>query len=170
MQKHLEELLAIVNKSEEPSFENTILAFDSSGKLFHSINNMFDNLCSSNSPPELQAVELKMAIPLASHYNKITSLPGLFNRIQIIHDTRFDNEYNPEQIRLIERFYLDFVRSGALFSKEDQETYAKITEDLANLCTIFTQNLLADESVIFLELQLSDLVCVRKHFVAITYL
>lgn len=160
MEKHLEELHSIVNQSEEPTFDNTILAFDASGKLFHSINNMFDNLCSSNSPSELQAIELKMAIPLASHYNKITSLPGLFPRIKSIYDIRLEEKvgYSSEQIRLIERFYIDFVRSGALFSKDDQVLYAKITEDLANLCTVFTQNLLADESDIYLELQLSDLV------------
>jgi len=153
MKQHLEELSGIANNSDTPTFENTIAPFDRSGRLFYRVNNMFDNLCSSNSPPELQAVELKMAAPLASHYNKITSLPGLFDRINTIYESRLTVGYTAEQLRLIERFHLDFVRSGAKFTVADQKKYAAITEKLAELCTIFTQNVLTDESEITLDLK-----------------
>lgn len=153
MKQHLDELSAIASNPEPPTFENTIAPFDRSGRLFYRVNNMFDNLCSSNSPPELQAVELKMASPLASHYNKISSLPGLFDRINTIYESRLTSEYTAEQLRLIERFHLDFVRSGAKFSVDDQKRYAAITEKLAELCTIFTQNVLTDESEITLDLK-----------------
>jgi len=154
MKQHLDELSTIASNSEPPTFENTIAPFDRSGRLFYRVNNMFDNLCSSNSPPELQAVELKMASHVASHYNKITSLPGLFHRINTIYESRLTSgEYTAEQLRLIERFHLDFVRSGAMFSEEDQKRYAAITEKLAELCTIFTQNVLTDESEITLDLK-----------------
>jgi peptidyl-dipeptidase Dcp len=109
----IEELKAIVNNPEAPTFENTIATFDRSGCLFAQVSNLFDNLCSSNGVPELQAVELKMAGPLAAHQNNISSLPGLFARIETVHDQRASLNLTAEQNRLVERFYLDFVRAGA---------------------------------------------------------
>lgn len=112
MKLQIDELTAIVNNTEPASFENTIAAFDRSGSVFQQVTNMFDNLCSSNGVPELQAVELKMAAPLAAHQNHISSMPGLFDRINKVYESRLDSGLNAEQIRLVERFHLDFVRAG----------------------------------------------------------
>lgn len=112
MKMHLEEVRGIAQNSEEPSFENTIVAFDRAGAVYTQVSNMFDNLCSSNGVPELQAVELKMAGPIAAHYNQISTMPGLFDRINAVHAKRQDLGLNPEQVRLVERFHLDFVRAG----------------------------------------------------------
>lgn len=171
MQEQIAELQVIASNTQPADFANTVAAFDRSGATFQQVSNMFDNLCSSNGVPELQAVELKMAGPLAAHQNRISSLPGLFERIDAVYNARFESgldRLNPEQIRLVERFHLDFVRagelptglycccqpshqmfslrlflsSGAKFSAEDQAKYAKITEKLAELCTVFTQVML----------------------------
>lgn len=112
MKLQIAELQAIVQNNDPASFENTIAAFDRSGSVFQQVTNMFDNLCSSNGVPELQAVELKMAAPLAAHQNQISSLPGLFDRINKVYESRLDSGLNSEQIRLVERFHLDFVRAG----------------------------------------------------------
>lgn len=152
MEAHLKEIAAIVNNSEAPTFDNTILALDRSGTLFNRVQDTFSNLCSSNGVPELQAVELKMAGPLASHYNKIATFPGLFPKVDTVYQARSSAGLNGEQIRLVERFHLDFVRAGAKFSEEAQARYAQIVEELAGLETKFTQNVMADEAEIYLEL------------------
>eukprot|EP01032_Pedospumella_encystans_P030251 gene30251-34143_t len=139
MQQQILELQVIASNQQPADFDNTIAAFDRSGSVFQQVMNMFDNLCSSNGVPELQAVELKMAGPLAAHQNKISSLPGLFERINTVYDARNQSNLSAEQVRLVERFHLDFVRAGAKFSAEDQAKYALITEKLAELCTVFTQ-------------------------------
>lgn len=158
MKTHLDELKNIVNNIEPANFENTVAAFDRSGELFGRITSMFDNLCSSNGVPELQEVELKMAGPLATHHNQVSTFPGLFQRIDSVYQCRTTSNLNAEQIRLVERIHLDFVRNGAKFSIHDQEEYAKITEEMAELCTKFTQvshlievMILFDEFFLFLE-------------------
>ena len=60
MSKHLEELKAIADCSEPPSFQNTIESFDRSGSLLMKVGKVFYNLCSSHCPPELQAVQTEM--------------------------------------------------------------------------------------------------------------
>jgi peptidyl-dipeptidase Dcp len=112
MKHHIDEVRGIANSSEAPSFDNTIAAYDRSGSLYQQVANMFDNLCSSNGVPELQAVELKMAGPVAAHYNQLSTMPGLFDRINAVYEKRQDSGLNAEQIRLVERFHLDFVRAG----------------------------------------------------------
>jgi peptidyl-dipeptidase Dcp len=156
MDEHLKEIASIVSNADAPTFENTVGALDRSGTLFSKVEDTFSNLCSSNGVPELQAVELKMAGPLAAHYNKIATFPGLFSKVDAIYQSRATLGMNFEQTRLTERFHLDFVRAGAKFSEEAQARYAQIVEELAELETKFTQNVMADEAEIYMELQTAD--------------
>jgi peptidyl-dipeptidase Dcp len=156
MEKHLQEVQGIVSNSEAPTFENSISILDRAGALFTKVSETFDNLCSSLGTPDFQEVELKMAGPLASHYNKIATLPGLFPRIDTVHAHRHNLGLNPEQIRLVERFHLDFVRAGAKFSPEMQERYSKIVEELAELSTKFSQNVTLDVNEVYMELRAED--------------
>jgi peptidyl-dipeptidase Dcp len=157
MKQNIEELKVIANNVEAATFENTIAAFDRSGSLHTKIYNCFDNLCGSNGVPELQEVELKMAGPLAAHNSQVYTLPGLFAKIDAVHETRQSLNLSSEQLRLVERFHLDFVRAGAKFDTAAQARYAAITEEQANLETKFTQNILADESEITIQLTKEDL-------------
>lgn len=156
MQKHLEEIQEIVRNSEAATFDNTIAVLDRAGGLFTKVSETFDNLCSSLGTPEFQAVELKMAGPLAAHYNKIATFPGLFTRINEVYEARNSLGLNAEQIRLVERFHLDLVRAGAKFSPEMQEKYAKIVEELAQLSTKFNQNVTTDVNEIYMELKTEE--------------
>lgn len=159
MEKHIEELKTLVKTTEgvEPTFENVIVPLDRSGQLFYKIYSCFENLCSSNGVKDLQSIELKYAAPLASHQNTIYTLPGLFTRINAVYENRFQSNLTTEQLRLVERFHLDFVRAGAKFDKESQQIYSKIVEELAELTTKFSQNLLADESSITIPLTKDEL-------------
>lgn len=139
MKKHIEEVEQIAKDKSLPNFENTVARFDRAGALLGRVCETFENLCSSHGVPELQAVELKMASPLAAHHNAVMTIPGLFPRIKTVYEERHSAHLTSEQVRLVERFHLDFVRSGAKFSPEMQESFGKISEELAELSTKFTQ-------------------------------
>eukprot|EP01036_Dinobryon_divergens_P034296 gene34296-44299_t len=153
MKQHIADLKEISESKDLPTFENTIVKFDRSGKMLSRTSALFENLCSSNGVPELQTVELAMAAPLAAHHNQVYTFPNLFSRINQVYEVRAQAQLTSEQLRLVERIHLDFVRAGAKFDSDAQAKYAKITEELAELTTKFMQNVLADESDIYLTLE-----------------
>lgn len=155
--KHVEDIATIVANQEPPTFENTISALDRAGGLLTRLEAVFQNLCSSCSSKELQAVEMKMAAPLAAHASSIYTYPGLFQKIDVVYSSRQDANLTIEQLRLVERFHLDFTRAGAKFSEEAQVRYTEIMKTLAELTTKFTQNVVADEGEITVDLIEEDL-------------
>jgi len=152
MLEHAAEIDAIAAAAAAPSFDNTVAAFDRSGRLLARLEGLFFNLASSETSPELQGVERDLAPRLAAHENAIYLNAGLFARIAAVHAERDALALSAEQRRLVERIHLDFVRSGALLAPEPKLRYAEVTERLAELMTRFGQNVLADESAFRLEL------------------
>ena len=146
LKTHRAELDAIANTLTAPTFENTLAAFDRSGRLLTRIDQMFYNLAASETSPALQAVERAMAAPLAAHSNAIYMHAALFKRIDALYDRRTSLGLNTQQLRLLERVHLDFVRAGARLSPDAQVRYGQVTEKLAELTTQFSQNVLADEA------------------------
>jgi len=144
--QHLAEIDAIAADPQAPTFENTIAAFDRSGRLLRRIENLFHNLTSSETSPALQAVERRAALRLAAHASAVSMNRALFARIDALHAQRETLALAPEQKRVLERFHFDFVRAGAKFGAAEQKRYAQIMERLAGLTTRFGQNVLADES------------------------
>src|SRR4051812_1067939 len=88
MKAHREELDAIANNAQPPTFENTLAAFDRSGRRFSRVNSLFHNLCSSETSPELQAVQRKMAVPLAAHDSAMYMDAALFKRVDALYEER----------------------------------------------------------------------------------
>src|SRR5262249_25395818 len=130
---HRAELDAIAAQREAPSFGNTLAAFDRSGRLLARIDGVFHNLCASETSPALQAVQREMAAPLAAHGNAIYMHAGLFARIDALHAERHALQLTSEQLRLLERVHLDFVRAGAKLQGAAQKRYAQVVERLAEL-------------------------------------
>ena len=152
MQAHRAELDAIASQPQPATFDNTIAALDGSGRLLNRIELMFSNLTVSETSPALQAVERDMAPRLAAHENALYMHEGLFGRIDDLFDRRQSLGLDDESMRLLDRIHLDFVLAGAKLAPDARLRYAQITEELANLTTRFTQNLLADESSFLLPL------------------
>ncbi|HTJ95509.1 MAG TPA: peptidase M3, partial [Pararobbsia sp.] len=152
MAEHLAELDAIAAQTAAPDFRNTIQAFDEAGRLYVRVGNLFWNLSSSETSPALQAIEIELSPRVAAHGNAIYMHAGLFRRIASLYTQRTTLGLDAEQLRLLERQYLDFVRAGALLSETDRARYAQLTEKLATLSTQFAQNVLADEASFVLPL------------------
>ncbi|MCZ2441826.1 MAG: peptidase M3, partial [Burkholderiales bacterium] len=111
MASHREELQRIAKDARAPDFENTLAAFDRSGRLLGRIVAVYENLAASATSPELQAVQRRMAAPLAAHRNAVYLDAALFARIEVLHRRREQLGLAPEALRLLERVHLDFVRA-----------------------------------------------------------
>jgi peptidyl-dipeptidase Dcp len=145
LKAHQAEVRAIAEAAEPPTFENTVAALESSGKALKRVDMVFNQLGSANTDDELQAVEREMAPIVTRHWNEIFLNPKLFARIDVLFRERATPGLTPEQLRVLERYHLDFVRSGAALSADERQRYAAITERLSVLGTQFGQNVLNDE-------------------------
>ncbi len=152
MTEHLAELDAIATCADDPTFDNTVAALDRAGARLDRISRLFGNLCAAETSDALQAVELEMSPRLAAHSSTVALHEGVFARLDSVHARRHDSGCGPTDIRLTERFHLDFVRGGAQLIGEHRKRAADIAERLATLETVFSQNVLADESSWHLEL------------------
>lgn len=139
------ELDAIAASTEAPSFANTALALDASGRLLGRIEMLFGTLNASLSTPGLQAVQRQMAAPLAAHGSWVAMHQGVFARLEALMQQRASLGLDAESQRLLERLHLDAVRAGARLDAAARERYAAIMQRLAELNTQFAQNVMADE-------------------------
>ena len=146
MRLHKAELAAIAGSAAAPDFDNTIAAFDRAGDLLARIEALFYSLTASATSPELQAVQREMAAPMAAHWSSVYQDLALFARIDAVHEGRAAAGLKGEQLRLVERFHTDFVRSGARLPDAPRARYAAVVQRLAELTTAFGQNVLHDEA------------------------
>ena len=146
MAAHRIELESIACQESTPDFDNTMLALEKSGASLQRVANIFYNLSASHSSDELQSVERAMAPRLAAHFNQMMLDQRLFARVDTLFQQRDPEQLDAESMRLLERWHLDFVRSGAKLSANDRTRFAEVTEQLASLYTEFSQNVLHDES------------------------
>jgi peptidyl-dipeptidase Dcp len=146
MQEHRDELQAIANQAAAPDFNNTLAAFDRSGRRLDRVASVFHNLAASHTSPALQAVQRTMAGPLAAHHSAVYMDADLFARVERLHLQRDALGLGAEQQRLLDRVHLDFVRAGARLAPAARLRYAQVMESLAGLTTRFAQNVLHDES------------------------
>ncbi|MGN0205914.1 MAG: M3 family metallopeptidase, partial [Muribaculaceae bacterium] len=136
------EIKAIVNNPEEPTFDNTILALDNSGKLLGKVSYVFGALseCLNDSAMEKIA---EVAYPMLSAYSDEVSMnDSLFIRVKALYDKKDSLGLNTAQLRLLEKNYKSFVRNGALLSPEQKDSLKSINQQLATLNLNFSTNIL----------------------------
>jgi peptidyl-dipeptidase Dcp len=146
MAENLAEIDAIAKAGDAPTFANTIEALERTGRTLARVNNVFNNLGSSLSSDALQAVELELAPKLAGHYSTIAQNAALFKRIDAVFARRSGLGLSPEQVRLVERYHLNFVRAGAQLTPDAQKRVAEISARMATATTVFSQNVQKDEN------------------------
>lgn len=144
--EHVAEIAAIAGNAEPPTFANTIEALEIAGETLDRTTSVFGNLASSDSDEVLQALEREYSPRFAAHWTAITSNATLFGRIDGLHGARARLGLTPEQLRVLERTHLAFVRAGAALDSTGKVRMGAIIERLSVLGTKFRQNLLADES------------------------
>ncbi|HET6289382.1 MAG TPA: M3 family metallopeptidase [Amycolatopsis sp.] len=142
--EHAAEIDAIANSAEPPTFENTIVALEKSGRLLSRVSSVFFNLSGSNANDEIQRVQADMAPRLAAHADAVNLNPALFARINTLFERREELGLDPEALRLLERHHTDVRRAGAGLPEAEQKRLRELNEQLSTLSTKFQQNLLKD--------------------------
>ena len=138
------EVDAIVANTEAPNFDNTILALDKSGELLDKVSGVFGPLNSANTNENMQAIAREISPLMTQHRDNISMNADLFKRIKAVYEKRNESGFDKEQLRVVEKYYQDFVRNGADLSLEDQEKLKKLNGELAPLSLKFGENLLAE--------------------------
>ncbi len=143
MARQLTEIQKIANNPAPPTFENTILAMEKSGRLLDRVSTTFDAVSQANTNDVLQKVEEVEAPRLAAHEDAIYLNPKLFARVQSIYDKRESLHLDPESLQLVNIYYQQFVRSGARLSSADKLKLSEIDKQLSTLQAAFERKLLA---------------------------
>lgn len=142
--QHNQEIAAIVNNRAVPDFENTIVALDNSGEMLEKVSYVFSGLYEVVSTPEFQKVGAQVFPMLAAHSDEIKMNEGLFQKIKSVYDNRAKFNLTTPQLRLLEKYYKDFARNGALLSEEKKAELKDINDQLSKLCLQFGDNILKD--------------------------
>src|SRR5947209_4640986 len=140
-QKH--EVTAIANQAATPTFENTVVAMERSGLLLERANLAFSAVNGANTNDVLQATDTKTAPLLAAHNDFIYLNAKLFQRFKALHDRQADLGLNPEQTKLLDVYYKQFVHAGAELPPAKQAQLKILNKRLSTLTTAFGQKLLA---------------------------
>ena len=144
MAEQLQEVKAITDNVNAPSFDNTIVAMEKSGQILDRTSTVFFSLVGVDINDARKAIQADYAPKLAAHRDAIMLNPQLFERIQKLYDTRTALDLDAESVRLIERYHTDFVRAGAKLSATDKVRLKQINGEQAKLGTQFSQNVLAE--------------------------
>lgn len=154
IKKQEAEINAIVSNKEKPTFDNTVLAMENSGKLLSKVNTVFYNLNSANTNEEIQAIAKELASKLSAHNDNIFLNDALFQKVKMVWDNQNDFKLNEEQRKILENLYKSFVRSGANLSDENKKQLRQINSEIAVATLKYGQNILAETNSY--ELVISD--------------
>ncbi|MBJ6764451.1 M3 family metallopeptidase [Myxococcaceae bacterium JPH2] len=146
MDENRREVDAIANSTEPPTFENTLVPLEDSGRAFSRVYRVYNAWSSFMGTPEFQAVEREMAPKLSAFWDEPSRNAKLFARVKAVYDSATKTKLSPEQQRLVDDYYRDFVDSGALLDAASGQRLAAINQRRAQLFTTFTQNMVADEA------------------------
>ena len=142
MEQYRNEIDGIVSNPEEPTFENTIVAFDNSGELLSRISAVFGSANGVNSSEELRNISKELSPLLSELSSEVNMNEKLFQRIKSVYDRRDSLNLEPDQYRLVTLIYEDFQRSGAELPADKKEELKKVNAEIAALQLQFGQNLL----------------------------
>ncbi len=159
------EIQAIADNSEAPTFENTIVALDRSGKDLSRVLNVFYPILSANADDELMEISMRVTPKLSDYSTSITLNSNLWKRVKAVYDNRASLSLTPEQEMLLQTTYDSFALSGANLEGEDRETYRRISSELSELTTKFGQNVLKELNTYEIWLTSDDLAGLPKGIV-----
>ena len=144
MAEHAAEVAAIADLAEPPTFENTLVALERSGRVLERVQSVFFNLVAADTNETLDAIRSEVAPKLAAHSDAILLNARLFARVEALYDRRATLGLDGESLRLVEEYHTDFVRAGARLSDGDKQRLRDINAELASLEATFSRNVLSE--------------------------
>ena len=167
MRLHKEEIEAIRDNAETPTFANTIEALERSGKILDRVTTVFGCLMSADTSDEMQAVAEKMMPQLTEHSNNISLDARLFERVKHVWENKDEYNLNDEQQMLLRDTFRGFLRSGASLCDEDKQQFRQLSNKKSLLTLKFSQNLLKETHAYALELTLEQLKGIPEDIIGI---
>jgi peptidyl-dipeptidase Dcp len=146
IEQHKAEIDAIINNPEEPTFENTIVAYDQAGELMSKVGAVFGGLRGANTNDRLQEIARETTPMLTAHSNEIRMNQDLFGRIKAVYDKRETLELDLEDMRLVEKIYQDFERGGAALPEAQREELKKLNERMSMISLQLSENSLKENN------------------------
>lgn len=135
-----EEIKAIIENEEAPTFENTVLALEKTGEVLDRVTTVFFNLLSSETNDEMDAIAEKLMPELTEHGNNISLNEKLFERVKAVYLKKDEIMLSPEEKELLEKTYDGFIRKGANLNEEEKNTFRRLSAELSTLTFKFSQN------------------------------
>ena len=145
MKENLEEIDAIANSTEAPTFENTIEAMERSGSTLNNVFTYYGILSSNMSSPEFREVQATLAPKLSEFSSKISQNQKLFERIKTVYENAQKTPLEDDQQRVVDLIYKGFAMRGAALDEDKKSRYAAIDKELSTLYNTFSDNVLHDE-------------------------
>jgi len=137
---------AIIASPEVPTFDNTIVALDSSAPILDRVSAIFFNMTDAETTDELTELSIKMAPVLSEHEDNISLNQELFKRVNVVYQQKDSMNLTTEQKRLLDKTYKGFVRSGANLDAEKQARLREINKELSTLGITFSNNILNENN------------------------
>jgi peptidyl-dipeptidase Dcp len=143
MRRQMAEVLAIANQGAAPTFDNTIVALEKSGRMLDRVLETFYAVVQANTNPTLDKVQTAEAPRLAAHQDAIFLNPKLFARVKALYEKRDSLKLDPEAAQVLKLYYQQFIHSGANLPAADQARLKEINKQDASLQAEFQQRLVA---------------------------
>lgn len=153
MKEQKKEIDAIVNNTEEPTFENTIVAMDNSGELLTTVSSIFDALKSADTNDSLNQIAKDVSPLLSKHSDDIALNDKLFQRVKSVFQNKEKLKLNTEQMMLLKKTYDGFVRGGANLTSDKKERFREINKKLSLLTLQFGEHLLNDNNNFYITIE-----------------
>ena len=155
--QHDAEIAAIVADTAAPTFDNTIAAYEKSGKLLAKVTGVLFNLVETDGNDNLTAI-MEEALPLITeHSDNIFMNPDLYKRVAAIYAQKETLDLTAEQQTVLENMNRAFVRNGIALDADKQNRLREINKQLSSLEQKFGNNLLAENNAFRLVLDEQDL-------------
>jgi peptidyl-dipeptidase Dcp len=143
MKEQIAEVDQIANNKAAPTFENTIVALEKSGRMLDRVSQAFFGVVQANTNDTLDKTQAAEAPKLAAHQDAITLNAKLFARVKAVYDQRAKLKLDAESLQLLNIDYLQFIHAGANLSDTDKKRLMEINKEDASLETAFQQKLVA---------------------------
>jgi len=138
------EVDAIIHYTGEPTFQNTIVALETSGEQLERVTSVLFHLNSAETDDTIQSIAREVSPKLSKFSNYVSLNEELFNKVKAVYAQKEKMDLSPQDLQLLEKKYLGFVRSGANLEGDAKKRYAEITTELSELSLKFGENVLAE--------------------------
>lgn len=150
IEKSKEDINKIISNTQEPTFNNTIVAYERSGRILDKVSGLLFNMNEAFTSDSLQAVAQELTPILTQYYNDISMNAQLFAKIKIVYDNRDFIALTTEDRMLLDKIYKGFIRNGSLLTGKAKEEFQEATKQLGVLSLKFNQNVLNDQNSFYL--------------------